>query len=537
MSPKIATRRVSLLLLLFTLCAVTALGQTTSFTYQGRLSDGGTPATGNYDLQFALFDSVSAGTQIGSTNTISTVGVSAGIFTVQLDFGANAFPGASRFLEIGARLSGGGAFTILSPRQPITSTPYAIRSANASSADAVTVAGVPSGSANYVQNQTASTQAAGFNISGNGSFGGNVGIGTTTPGAKLTVRTGTNNYGFTHTDGTITVGSFVGLNGGWYGTNSNHPLFFFTNNSPPKMTLTPLGDVGIGTTTPGAKLDVEAVGVGDAVSAQSSSGDGVIGFSDSGDGVLGFSSSGDGVVGNTQSGVAVKGFGTSWFTNDTTPSLTSSVTGDGAGVAIGSVPIPGYGYVFAFDYKPPGAPKILALNHFGGFVGIGTNAPTQTLDVAGRARVRSIPLAAATGTVCFNAVGDLLQCGASSLRWKTNVHPFTGGLDIVRRLRPINFNWKESGLADIGLGAEDVSKVAPSLTFVNNKGEAEGVRYERLNVVLINAIKEQQDQIEQQQKLIKQQEARLTGQQQQLTILKRLVCVNQRRARACKKGD
>ena len=53
MNPKIATRRVSLLLLLFTLCAVTALAQTTSFTYQGRLTDGGTAANGNYDLQFA----------------------------------------------------------------------------------------------------------------------------------------------------------------------------------------------------------------------------------------------------------------------------------------------------------------------------------------------------------------------------------------------------------------------------------------------------------------------------------------------------
>jgi len=31
-------------------------GQTSGFTYQGRLTDGGTPANGNYDLQFVLFD-------------------------------------------------------------------------------------------------------------------------------------------------------------------------------------------------------------------------------------------------------------------------------------------------------------------------------------------------------------------------------------------------------------------------------------------------------------------------------------------------
>src|SRR5207253_8201050 len=66
-----------------------ALAQTTSFTYQGRLTDGGTAANGNYDLQFALFDSPSGGTQIGSTQTLNTVAVSNGVFTVSLDFGAN----------------------------------------------------------------------------------------------------------------------------------------------------------------------------------------------------------------------------------------------------------------------------------------------------------------------------------------------------------------------------------------------------------------------------------------------------------------
>ena len=132
----------------------------------------------------------------------------------------------------------------------------------------------------------------------------------------------------------------------------------------------------------------------------------------------------------------------------------------------------------------------------GGNVGIGTTTPVRRLDVNGMVRVEVIPLQASVASVCFNSAGDLLQCGGSSLRWKTNVRPFLGGLDIVRRLRPINFKWKESGLPDIGLGAEDVAKVAPSLTFVNSKGEAEGVKYERLNIVLINAVKQQQEQIE-----------------------------------------
>jgi hypothetical protein len=175
MNPKIATRRVSLLLLLFTLCAVTALAQqTTAFTYQGRLTDSGTAANGNYDLQFALWDSNSGGTQIGATQTVSTVAVSAGIFTVQLDFGASAFPGANRFLEIAVRPAGVGSFTTLTPRQQISSTPYAIQTLNASQlggVDASQYVTTTNGGTSFIKNTTTQQTASNFNISGNGTAG------------------------------------------------------------------------------------------------------------------------------------------------------------------------------------------------------------------------------------------------------------------------------------------------------------------------------------------------------------------------------
>ena len=90
-----------------------ALGQSSGFTYQGRLADSGAPANGNYDLQFALFDSAGGSSQIGQTQTISNVPVSSGIFTVTLDFGVSAFSGPSRFLEISARPSGALARGVL----------------------------------------------------------------------------------------------------------------------------------------------------------------------------------------------------------------------------------------------------------------------------------------------------------------------------------------------------------------------------------------------------------------------------------------
>src|SRR5207244_7099285 len=81
--------------------------QTTSFTYQGRLTDGGAPANNNYDLQVTLWDAVVGGTQqpqpAPAALTKTNVAVTGGVFSVLLDFGVSAFPGADRFLEVGVR--------------------------------------------------------------------------------------------------------------------------------------------------------------------------------------------------------------------------------------------------------------------------------------------------------------------------------------------------------------------------------------------------------------------------------------------------
>lgn len=105
----------------------------TAFTYQGRLTEGGQPANGLYDFQFALFDALAGGNQVGSTLSKGDVSVTQGAFSVELDFGA--FNGSERYLELGVRPgSSTGAYTPLTPRRPLRPTPmslYAVSSGTA----------------------------------------------------------------------------------------------------------------------------------------------------------------------------------------------------------------------------------------------------------------------------------------------------------------------------------------------------------------------------------------------------------------------
>ncbi len=104
-----------------------ATALTPTFTYQGRLTDGGSPANGTYDLRFILYDAETGGSQVGSTVTREDVTVAGGLFSVELNFGAAAFQGDARWLEIAVRPgSSTGTFTTLSPRQPVSPAPYAL---------------------------------------------------------------------------------------------------------------------------------------------------------------------------------------------------------------------------------------------------------------------------------------------------------------------------------------------------------------------------------------------------------------------------
>jgi hypothetical protein len=216
-----------------------AVAQGTAFTYQGQLIDGGLPANGDYDLVFTLFATSSGGSPLGGPLTNSATAVSNGLFTSTLDFGAN-FPGAARWLEVGVQKSGGGVYATLSPRQALTPTPYAIYAAGANAAGlsgTIAAASLANGSitsakltaGTITSNQLAAGTVSAANLGpdvglwsvngGNVSrSNGNVGIGTTTPGNRLSVAgaadfSGNLGIGVTNPSAALHVNGAVKLNG------------------------------------------------------------------------------------------------------------------------------------------------------------------------------------------------------------------------------------------------------------------------------------------------------------------------------------
>jgi hypothetical protein len=143
-------------------------------------------------------------------------------------------------------------------------------------------------------------------------------------------------------------------------------------------------------------------------------------------------------------------------------------------------------------------------------------------------------------SLCLNAANRISPC-SSSLRYKTSVQTFSRGLDIVRRLRPITFDWKEGGMHDVGFGAEEVNQVEPLLATRNVQGEIEGVKYAQITSVLVNAVNEQQASIEVLQKRndqLKEQVEKLSAQNQEvqaeMEVLLKTLCALKSAAEICK---
>lgn len=191
----------------------TCLAQGTAFTYQGRLTENGSPASGIYDLRFTIYDLGSGGSAVAGPLTSSPVAVSNGLFTVALDFGVDVFDGSERWLDIGVRSNGVGEFIPLDPRQQLTATPYAIAAGNVTGV--VPSGGVAGTYSSVVTFGHAANQFA-------GSFTGNGGALTN---INATTLNGSSLAGLWRTEGNS--GTAAGVD--FLGTTDDQPLEFKVN--------------------------------------------------------------------------------------------------------------------------------------------------------------------------------------------------------------------------------------------------------------------------------------------------------------------
>ncbi len=371
---------------------------------------------------------------------------------------------------------------------------------------------------------------------------GNVGIGTTIPGAKLDVAGDINtsteyDIGYYRVLSTPGTNTFVGVDAGLQNTTGGENNAFFGLNAGTANTTG--GDNSFFGAAAGAEnktgccnsffgTQAGKVNTGGtnsffgwfAGSGNTAGSNNAYFGADSGDVATGSENSFFGAL----SGLATTSGHNNTFIgiiagHSNTVGDSNTVIGSAADVASGNL-----------DHATAiGADAVVSTSNT---IALGRADGSDTVDVPGKLQIDTLAVAGST-QLCLNGSSRVGPC-SSSLRYKTGVQPFFGGLNIVNRLRPITFTWKDGGLRDLGLGAEEVAGVEPLLTFRNKQGEIEGVRYNQLSAVFVNAFKQQQRQIRQQQNQIKQQETRLTQQQAELSQLKRLVCRSNRRAGVCK---
>ncbi len=276
---------------------------------------------------------------------------------------------------------------------------------------------------------------------------GNVGIGTTSPSTMLHVYGGNIRADTT----TASTGSSwlslnnTGDNKGFslgYISNTNSPYLTFNYDSPigsgtTKMVLTNAGNVGIGTTAPGSKLEVNG-----SILVNN-------GFADGGELALASNGFNNWNIDNLSGNLRMFYGGTEKYRlyNNAGFSLGGSFVGT----------------------TPPANGAIIEGN-----VGIGTTSPSTKLHVNGDVTATS-------------------YLYASDRRLKTDIHTLDSSLDKVLNLRGVEFKWKKDNKEEVGFIAQEVEKVDPKLVVEVGAGKSDSfkaVKYGNITAYLVEAIKE-----------------------------------------------
>ena len=147
----------------------------------------------------------------------------------------------------------------------------------------------------------------------------------------------------------------------------------------------------------------------------------------------------------------------------------------------------------------------LVLGSPGVRVGIGTAAPTNVFTIA-------------VGAGSAISDGWLTN---SSRRFKTNIRTLHGALETIEQLRGVSYDLTANGKHEVGVIAEEVGAVVPEVVSWDQNGkDAQGVDYSRLTALLIEATKQQQALIREQQKQIQDQQTQIADLASQIKTIR-----------------
>ncbi|MCH8825265.1 MAG: tail fiber domain-containing protein [Planctomycetes bacterium] len=502
-------------------------GGDTALTYQGRLLEAGEPANGMFNVDFSLWDDPAAGIQVGATITFNSLPITDGLFTVQLDFGAAAFDNTDRWLEIVVNA------TTLTPRQPITRTPYSIQTrgiivdANQNVGVGTTTPAYPlevvsdrsrtinarntatSGASDGVWGSTASNSGwgvFGFASAASGSTNGTRGQSLSTSGTGVLGLANAGSGSTIGVSGQSTSPDGTGVLGVHSASSGTAPGVLGHTNS---TSVNAVGVHGrINSTSPGGfsagvrgeNLGKGFTGIG-VWGSQNGSGWGVYGTTGSGAGVFGRATvdveTAAGVWGEgVRRGVygratASSGFATGVFGES------HSIHGRGMwGHATSSTGLT-FG-VFGISESTAGqAVRGSAYATSGSTFGVyGTSFSSEGTGVKGHAQGNGATIgvegSANGGGWDFYASGAGGNYGAaSSIRWKSNVRNIDQPLDKIAGLRGVYFDWDadHGGHHDVGMIAEEVGEVLPEIVNYEENGiDAMGMDYSKLTPLLVEAV-------------------------------------------------